>query len=75
MSGPYSWEPPNYFYGQKLGGAFGFLTEVHYLWLSYHLYSGWTWREPSYSRKYAPYHPEGKTLANERFLVCSIVSV
>eukprot|EP01127_Copromyxa_protea_P003105 TRINITY_DN12975_c0_g1_i1.p1 TRINITY_DN12975_c0_g1~~TRINITY_DN12975_c0_g1_i1.p1 ORF type:complete len:849 (-),score=178.09 TRINITY_DN12975_c0_g1_i1:68-2257(-) len=27
MSGPYSWEPPNYFYHQQLGGAFGFLTE------------------------------------------------
>ena len=27
MSGPYSWEPPNYWYSGKLGGAFGFLTE------------------------------------------------
>ena len=27
MSGPYSWEPPNYWYADQLGGAFSFLTE------------------------------------------------
>jgi exo-1,4-beta-D-glucosaminidase len=27
MSGPYSWEPPNYWYASVYGGAFSFLTE------------------------------------------------
>jgi len=27
MSGPYSWEPPNYWYKDQYGAAFGFLTE------------------------------------------------
>ena len=27
MSGPYSWVPPNYWYTNKVGGAFGFLSE------------------------------------------------
>lgn len=28
MDGPYWWIPPNYWYGNKLGGAFGFASEV-----------------------------------------------
>jgi exo-1,4-beta-D-glucosaminidase len=28
MTGPYSWIPPAYWYGDKLGGAFGFDSEV-----------------------------------------------
>jgi exo-1,4-beta-D-glucosaminidase len=28
MDGPYSWVPPAYWYGDKLGGAFGFDSEV-----------------------------------------------
>jgi exo-1,4-beta-D-glucosaminidase len=28
MEGPYAWVPPAYWYGDKLGGAFGFASEV-----------------------------------------------
>ena len=28
MDGPYTWVPPDYWYGDKLGGAFGFDSEV-----------------------------------------------
>ncbi|HJP97756.1 MAG TPA: glycoside hydrolase family 2 [Rhodanobacteraceae bacterium] len=28
MAGPYAWVPPSYWYGDKLGGAFGFDSEV-----------------------------------------------
>lgn len=28
MSGPYAWVPPSYWYAEKLGGAFGFASEV-----------------------------------------------
>ncbi|HLJ66436.1 MAG TPA: glycoside hydrolase family 2 [Chloroflexota bacterium] len=28
MAGPYDWEPPNYWYTDRLGGAFGFSTEI-----------------------------------------------
>jgi exo-1,4-beta-D-glucosaminidase len=28
MEGPYDWVPPNYWYGDKLGGAFGFAGEL-----------------------------------------------
>jgi exo-1,4-beta-D-glucosaminidase len=28
MAGPYAWVPPSYWYGDKLGGAFGFASEL-----------------------------------------------
>ncbi|HYW36364.1 MAG TPA: hypothetical protein VE868_13225 [Balneolaceae bacterium] len=28
MSGPYAWVPPNYWYSDKVGGAFGFIAET-----------------------------------------------
>jgi exo-1,4-beta-D-glucosaminidase len=28
MSGPYAWVPPNYWYADKVGGAFGFIAET-----------------------------------------------